>query len=163
MRAPLRAEGTTVEKFLLDVLVGLVVAGLSLIAKWQAPYIRSLFDAESRRLADQINGDWRVSEFFSGSRETDTFTMTLSCHGSRVTGNHVGLAGPDAGRRFDISGSYKDQILSFTWMPDNRSALESGTVTARLVRDKRLEGHGLYIEPADGRVYTSTIVADKQQ
>ncbi|MGH8212616.1 MAG: hypothetical protein ACREPP_05225 [Rhodanobacteraceae bacterium] len=150
------------EKFLLDVLVGLAVAALSLLAKWQAPYIRSLFDAESRRQADQINGRWKVTEVFSGSKDTDTFNMKLSCHGSRVTGDHVGDSGPDDGRQFDIEGSYKDQILSFTWMPDNRSALESGTVTARLVRDKRLEGHGLYIEPTDGKVYTSTFVADKQ-
>lgn len=150
------------EKFLLDVLVGLVVAVLSLIAKWQVPFFRSLIDAESRRQAKQINGNWRATEEFSGSRDKDTFAMTLSCRGSRVTGSHIGLTGPDQGRRFDISGSYKDQILNFTWTPDNKTALESGTVTARLVSDGRLEGHGLYIETDDGRVYTSIFTAHRQ-
>jgi hypothetical protein len=150
------------EKFIFDVAVGLVVALLSLFAKWQWPLIRSLIDAESRRQGAQISGTWKAIEDFSGSSTQDTFTMELTCRGGKVTGTHTCLTGPDEGKKFDIRGSYKDQILTFTWMPSSREALESGTVTAKLTQDRRLEGHGLYIEPNDGRVYPSTFAADKQ-
>ena len=87
--------------------------------------------------------------------------MEINCKGGQVTGTHTCLTGPDEGQKFDIAGTYKDQILTFTWMPSNRTVLESGTVTARLVKDRQLEGHGLYIEPADGKVYTSNFTANK--
>jgi hypothetical protein len=148
------------EKFIYDVIVGLLVAFLTLVAKWQWPLIKSLLTEESRRQAKQINGAWDVTEDFTDATQ-DTFTMELNCKGGRVTGTHTCLAGPDQGQTFDIEGTYKDQILSFTWMPKNRAALESGTVTAKLTHDRQLEGHGLYIEPSDGKVYTSNFIAKK--
>jgi hypothetical protein len=150
------------EKFIFDVAVGLVVALLSLVAKWQWPLIKSLFDAESRRQGAQISGVWKAIESFSGTNTQDTFSMEVTCRGGKVTGTHTCLTGPDEGKKFDIRGNYKDQVLTFAWMPSSREALESGTVTAKLAKDRRLEGHGLYIEPDDGKVYTSTFVADKQ-
>lgn len=149
------------EKVILDVFVGAVVALLGIVAKWQWPIIRSLFDEESRRQGAQISGSWEAIEDFPASKSQNKYTMELKCRGGRVTGQHVCIDGPDKGKTFNLNGSYKDQILTFTWMPDNRAALESGTVTARLSKDKRLEGHGLYIEPDDGRVYTSTYTATK--
>ena len=150
------------EKFIIDVAVGLVVALLTLVAKWQWPLIKSLFDEESRRLAAQVAGTWDANEQFSGSNTQNTYAMEVNCRGGRVTGMHTCLNGPDQGKKFDLVGTYKDQILTFAWMPSSREALESGTVTARLVQDKQLEGHGLYIEPQDGKVYTSTYSAKKR-
>lgn len=150
------------EKFFFDVLVGLAVATLTWVVKWQWPFIRSLFDAESRRQASQIKGTWQATEFFSGSKTQDTFTMEIDCRGGRVTGTHTCLSGPDEGKKFDIDGTYKDLILNFTWVPSNREELESGTITAKLAQDRLLEGHGLYIEPDDGKVYTSDFTANKK-
>jgi hypothetical protein len=149
------------DQFVFDVAVGLAVAVLTLVGKWQWPLIKSVFDAEGRRLAAQVNGRWKAIEAFSGSSTTDTFTMDIVCRSQRVTGTHTCLTGPDEGKRFDIVGTYKDQILTFTWAPSSREALESGTVTAKLVEDKVLRGHGLYIEPKDGLVYTSVFSAAK--
>lgn len=149
------------EKFIIDVIVGLVVALLILVAKWQWPLIKSLFDEESRRQAAQIAGTWDATEDFSGSKTQDTFTMEINCRGGRVSGTHTCLTGPDQGKRFDIEGRYKDQVLTFAWMPSSREALESGTITAKLTQDRLLEGHGLYIEPHDGKVYTSAFSAKK--
>jgi hypothetical protein len=149
------------EKLIFDVIVGLVVALLTLIAKWQWPLIKSLFDEESRRQARQIDGTWNATEDFSGSNTQNTYTMKINCRGGRVTGINTCLSGPDQGKDFDTEGAYKDQILTFTWMPSSREVLESGTVTVKLERDKLLVGHGLYIEPADGKVYTSIFKATK--
>jgi hypothetical protein len=88
--------------------------------------------------------------------------MVLSCRGGVVTGTHTCLSGPDQGRVFELQGSYKDLILTFAWFPSSREALESGTVTAKLVQDGVLAGHGLYIEPGDGKVYTSTYSARRK-
>ena len=147
--------------FVLDVAAGLLVALLSLVAKWQWPLISSLFDEESRRQAEQVSGSWKASEVFHDSKSRNTYTMHLKCRSGQITGTHSCLTGPDEGKTFDLRGSYKDRILTFAWAPSSREELESGTVTAILDQDRHLAGHGLYIEPADGKVHTSTYTATK--
>jgi hypothetical protein len=72
------------EKFAYDVLVGLLVAFLTLVAKWQWPLITSLFESEEvSRLARQISGTWDATEDFTGSSTTDTFAMEINCRGGR--------------------------------------------------------------------------------
>lgn len=154
------------EKLVVDVIVGGVVALLGIIAKWQWPAIRSLFDEESRRQAAQVSGSWESTESFPATSSQNPssqnkYAMDISCRGGQVTGKDICIEGFDKGKSFELRGTYKDQILTFTWRPHLREALESGTVTARLTKDKRLEGHGLYIEPDDGKVYTSTFTATK--
>ena len=151
----------TPQNFVLDIAAGLLVALLSLAAKWQWPMIRSLIDEESRRQAKQISGTWKASEIFHDSNSQNTYAMDIKCHGGQVTRTHVCLTGPDEGRTFDLRGTYKDRVLTFAWTPGSREQLESGTVTAVLDQDRHLAGHGLYIEPADGKVHTSTYTATK--
>lgn len=98
------------EKFAFDVTVGLVVALLTLIAKWQWPLIRSLFDEESRRLAAQVAGRWKASELFADTK-MNTYTMEIKCRAGQVTGTHICLSGPDEGKTFDLRGSYKIRCL----------------------------------------------------
>jgi hypothetical protein len=149
------------EKLILDVVAGLLVALLSLVGKAQWPLIRNLFDDESRRQAKQISGTWKATEVFHDSRSQNTYTMHVKCRGGQITGTHVCLTGPDAGKTFDLRGTYKDRVLTFAWTPSSREELESGTVTAILDQDRHLAGHGLYIEPADGKVHTSTYTATR--
>lgn len=152
----------TPEKLIFDVVAGLLVALLLLVGKAQWPLIRNLFDAESRRQAKQISGTWKATEVFHDSRSQNTYTMHIKCRGGQVTGTHVCLTGPeDEGKTFDLRGTYKDRILTFAWAPSSREELESGTVTAILDQDRHLAGHGLYIEPADGKVHTSTYTATR--
>jgi hypothetical protein len=151
----------TPENFILDVVAGLTVTALSLAANWQWPLIRSLFDEESRRQAEQISGSWKASEAFHDSNTKNTYTMHISCRGGQVAGTHICLTGPDEGRTFDLRGTYKDRVLTFAWAPTSREELESGTVTAILDQDRHLAVHGLYIEPVDGKVHTSTDTATK--
>lgn len=151
----------TPESFILDVAAGLMVALLSLVAKWQWPLIRSLFDEESRRQAEQVSGSWKATEVFHDSDSQNTYAMQLNCRSGQVTGSHSCLTGPDEGKTFKIHGTYKDRVLTFAWAPNSREELESGTVTAILDQDRHLAGHGLYIEPVDGKVHTSTYIATK--
>ena len=150
-----------IENLIVDVIVGGVIALFGIIAKWQWPVVRSLFDEESRRQAAQISGSWKATEVLSKSKEQNEYRMDIGCRGGQVTGKHTCTKGPDEGKAFDLKGTYKDLILAFTWMMSNREGLESGTVTVKLSEDKKLGGHGLYIEPDDGKVYTSTFTATK--
>lgn len=150
------------EKFVYDVVIGVFVAVLGIAAKWQWPLIRSLFDAESRRQARQIVGTWNARELFADGTQ-DEFLIDMYCSGGKVSGSHRCLAGFDKDRTFHIDGTYKDQVLAVRWMPSDNSLLESGTVTAKLMQDGRLQGHGLYVEPTDGRVYTSEFIAQKNR
>jgi len=145
-----------------DTLITIIVALLTLVASWQWRFIKSLFDAEIRRQSKQIIGKWNVIETFNDGTE-DNFTMELNCRGGKVTGTHYCNSGFDEGKEYDINGMYKDHILSFKWMPKDSEMLESGTVTVLLLpNNKLLDGHGLYIEPDDGKVYTSTFKASKK-
>lgn len=149
------------ERFIYDVLVGLIVAFVLYVIGKQWPRIRSVFDKESRRQAEQIAGKWDATEIFADGTE-DAFILQLECTGGNVSGMHECRKGFDADQEFNVNGTYKDQVLAFTWMPKNQAGLESGTVTAKLVQDRKLEGYGLYIEPTDGKVYTSRFVAVKK-
>lgn len=146
--------------FVLNVTAGLFTAFLILIIKWQWPFIQSLFDAESRRQARQISGIWTAQEIFADGTQ-DEFLLEIHCVGGRVTGTHRCLAGFDHKKEFPFVGTYKDHVLALTWMPKDHALLESGTVAGRLLRDGELEGHGLYVEPVDGKIYVSTYKARK--
>jgi hypothetical protein len=90
----------------------------------------------------------------------DTYILEINPKGRRITGTLKDFVGPDKGYEFDIEGTFKDLILTFMWTKKGPRSLESGTTTAKLVQDgSQLEGHGLYIEPDDGKVYTSTFTA----
>jgi hypothetical protein len=154
-------KGGNMHAFILDVAAGLFTGFLTLVATWQWPLIKSLFDRESRRQAKQIAGQWTARETFADGTH-DEFLLEIDCVSGRVTGAHSCMAGVDQKKQFPLVGTYKDQIVNFTWMPRDHSLLESGTVTARLVRDGELDGHGLYIEPTDGKVYASAYSARKE-
>lgn len=151
------------EKLFYDLTVGvsagLLTAFVALIAKWQWPLIQSWFDKEIRRQAALIEGEWETTEVFTASNTQGTYVLKIDSKGRRVTGTLTGLTGPDQGTRFDIEGTFKDLILTFVWRKRGPRALESGTTAAKLVRDGEFEGHGLYIEPNDGKVYTSIFTA----
>lgn len=146
--------------FSMGIISGIAVSFLTWFTKMQLPLIRNFFDSESQRQAKQIAGEWDFRETFSDNTE-DTFLMTLHCKGGIVTGEHVCLEGFDAKKRYRIDGSYKDHILTFRWNRHDNDSLESGTITARLTKDNVLEGHGLYVEPEDGKIYTSIITGKR--
>jgi hypothetical protein len=151
------------EKLFYDLTVGVssgvLTAALALVANWQWPLIQSWFDKEIRRQARLIEGQWETTEVFTASNTQGTYTLEINSKGRRVTGTLRGLTGPDQGTEFDVEGTFKDLILTYVWTKRGPRALESGTTTAKLVRDGELEGHGLYIEPGDGKVHTSTFTA----
>lgn len=112
--------------------------------------------------ASQIEGEWDVTEIFEGPVPgVGKYTMRIQCQRGRVTGTYSCNSGPDKeGLEYNIEGTYKNQILSIIWT--SNETIESGTITARrLVGDPVLVGHGLFIEPKDGNVYTSKFEAKK--
>jgi hypothetical protein len=149
----------------LGVLTHLAAAGIGgtiiyvLRKHWSA--IQNWRNEEVNRIAELIEGKWRATEVFSDDRSKAIFTMELRCSGTEVNGELVGIEGKyDRDAVFDLSGSFKDRVLTFVWK--KRKSLESGTVTVKLPRDRELEGAGLYIAPSDDKVYTSVFTAKKQ-
>jgi hypothetical protein len=152
------------EKLFYDLTIGVasgvLTSALALASKQQWPLIQSWFDPEIRRQAKMIQGQWTTTEAFLASKTQGTYSLTIKPKGRRITGSLRGLEGPDPDADFDIEGTFKDLILTFTWRKKGLHALESGATTAKLVREGTLEGHGLYIEPRDGKVHTSTFRAE---
>jgi hypothetical protein len=151
--------GITMAKPAYDLVIGVIGGFVVLLLQRSWPWLQSIFDGDLRRQAKQIEGSWEATENFQGSSDIDTFRIEISCVGGRVSGKYICLTGPDAGETFSIHGTFKDQILTFLWSKEGNRAIESGTVTAKLTTAKQLEGHGLYIEPGDGKVYPSTFFA----
>lgn len=121
---------------------------------------RSWRNKDIEEIAKHIDGRWNATEVFSDDGSKAIFSMEFKCIGTQVTGVFLGVSGKvDKGSEFDLSGSFKDRVLSFTWK--KRNSLESGTVTVLLTRDNELEGHGLYVNPKDGKVYHSKFSAKK--
>jgi hypothetical protein len=150
------------QTLIIDIATGLLTAFLILVGQKQWLFVQSLFDRESRRQARQITGSWTATETFADGTN-DEFHVEIHCIGGRVTGTHRCSAGVDCKLEYPLVGTYKDHVINFTWMPRDHSLLESGTVTARLLRDGELDGHGLYIETDDGKVYASKYIAKKDQ
>lgn len=144
---------------------GLITAVLILVIKTNASLIQSWFDKEMRRQAALITGKWRATETFADRRSKDVFIMDLKCRGHRIKGTLDCIEGYDEGESFELEGMFRDLMLTFVWKKKGERALESGTVTVRLPlpREGELEGHGLYIEPRDGKVYTSKFEAILQK
>ena len=130
-------------------------------------FIVDKFNSESRRQSKQISGKWKATELFAFNNDPndkDDFIVKIECKGGIVTGTHECIGGFDLqGTVYTINGTYKDHILTFTWMQKDKSKLESGTITAIFsdtLTDK-LEGHGLYYEADDGKIHTSTFTATR--
>ena len=112
-------------------------------------------------MAELIEGAWKATEIFSDDHTKAKFRMELSCLGRQVRGMLICESGRfDKGAEFVLSGSFTHNILMLLW--EKKKSIESGTITVRLVEDKKLEDHGLYIALSNGQVYTSKFTATKK-
>jgi hypothetical protein len=148
------------EKIIYDIAVGLATALVILACKHYWSLIVSMFQQDIRRVARLLEQSWTGTETFSDDGSTDEFNMKLCCRGRQVSGNMICSGGPDKGREYDLKGSFDSLILSLIWTPKDAVALESGTITAKLVKDgKALEGHGVFYSPITEKIHTSTFAA----
>ena len=148
---------------LIGIAAGLIAAGIGFFIKKNLVLIQNWRNEEIIRIARLIEGKWQATEIFSDDNSQSVFTMNLKCRLDQVvTGTQVCTSGFDNNQDFDLTGSFKDTILTFMWRKKGERAMESGATTVKLVREGELEGYGLYINPADGKVYTSTFTAKLQ-
>jgi hypothetical protein len=111
---------------------------------------------------EQLNGLWRATEEFDDGTKA-IFDMEIKCKNGIVKGTHHSVSGMDKGTTYKISGTYnKDNILNFLWTQKQKSKLESGTVSAKLINDGFLEGKGCFREPRDQKIHPSTFMAIKE-
>jgi|BogFormECP12_OM1_1039635.scaffolds.fasta_scaffold71132_1 hypothetical protein len=119
---------------------------------------------EARRQSKQISGKWKTKEDFNSAdfpKDICMYDMELICNGGIVKGTQTCVDGYDKGKTYVVTGTYKDQILNLAWTRKDMSSLESGTASAKLNTDGHLEGHGIYLEPDDGKIHTSTFAAER--
>lgn len=148
------------EKLIYDIAIGLVTALVILAIKHNWSLIVSVFQQDIRRIARLLEQEWTATEVFSDDNTTDEFTMKLRCRGRQVSGVMFCTGGPDKGREYELKGFFDSLILTLTWTPKDAVALESGTLTAKLIKDgKALEGHGVFYSPLTEKVHTSTFNA----
>lgn len=154
------------EKFVYDievgVLAGLLTSLLILAIDHYWSLIVSIFQQDIRRVARLLEQEWTATETFSDDNTTDEYSMKLRCRGREVSGTMFCTNGPDKNREYQLKGSFDSLILTLTWVPKDAVALESGTITAKLVKDgKALEGSGIFYSPITERIHTSVFAAHR--
>lgn len=131
-------------------------AWLSIVVPWYEE--RVYHDAH-------FEGLWDGAETFSDTDPplTDHFAMELRRQGHRVDGTTTCLDGPDKGKVYLASGTFKNLILTMTWWPRDDTSLERGTLTVKLVENgKKFVGHGAFYSPATERVHASSFEATRR-
>ena len=158
------------EKFVIDFIVNGLIGGL--VATFLTLVIRKMWLSiimpwyEERVYHDaHFEGRWEGSESFSDTDPplVDRFTMEIRRQGHRVEATTTCLEGPDRGKVYEFSGSFKNLILTLSWMPRDDTSLERGTLTVKLVENgRKFVGHGAFYSPATERVHASTFEAVRQ-
>lgn len=151
------------DKFVVDFLINGIIGGLvatfltlvigriwlSIIVPWYEE--RVYHDAH-------FEGRWEGTETFSDTNPPliDRFTIEIRRAGHRVTAITTCLEGPDRGKIYESIGSFKNLILTLSWVPRDDTSLERGTITAKLVENgQKFVGHGSFYSPATERVHSS--------
>ena len=147
------------------VVVGLIVTGLAAWIGLNLSWLRSWMDQEWKGQFAKIAGDWAAEEIFAyGTQPKNTYSIHVERSGYKILGVMKCLTGvpADVGKDFDIEGSFKDLILRLTWTKRGAGTLESGTLTLKYKEGGKLVGHGLYFEPDDEQIHTSTFEAHRR-
>jgi hypothetical protein len=157
-------------RFVTDFIVNGIVGGL--VATFLTLVIRNMWLRvvvpwyEERVYHDaRFEGMWEGTETFSDTHPSliDHFSMEIRRQGHRVEAMTTCLDGPDKGRVYVSTGSFKNLILTLSWSPRDDTSLERGTVTAKLVENgKRLVGHGAFYSPATEKVHASAFEATRR-
>jgi hypothetical protein len=109
-----------------------------------------------------FEGVWTATETFSDTTpvEADTFTMELKRQGHHVTGTLRCIDGPDKDDVYLIEGTFNNLILTLTWVPENKRALDRGTLAIKLVENgKKFVGCGAFYSNETEKVHTSVFQA----
>jgi hypothetical protein len=140
------------------IVVTLVGGGVGYFFRENLLWFGKLMDPTAKQQAQLIHGNWTAKETFSDDRSNAQYNLELRCRRAQVTGTQKFTSGRvDKNKTFDLTGSFENMVLNFTWTEAN--SIETGSVTLKYVSNKRLEGHGLYV--INQKVYTSVFTADK--
>ncbi len=140
------------------IVIALVGGWAGFLVKANLLWFTKLLDPIAKKQAKLLHGSWTANEAFSDDKSHATYKLELVCRGAQVTGTQSYMSGrPDKNATFDLTGSFENSVVTFTWTKTN--SLETGAGTLKLVADGKLEGHGLYV--ANQKVYTSVFTATK--
>jgi len=153
-------------KFVSDLTVG-VVAGL--VATFLALVVRRLWLAivlpwyEERVYQDaHFEGTWSATESYP-DKTKDEYILQLRRHGHRVEGILTCVHRPDDGSVYELAGSFKNLILTATYVSRDRGALDRGAWTLKLTHNgMEFEGCGAYYSPEHDFIEASTINARRK-
>jgi hypothetical protein len=140
------------------IVVLIVGGGVGYLIKGNLLWLGKFMDPIAKQQAKLIRGKWTATETFSDDGSHAQYKLAIECRGAQVTGTQTFMSGRvDKNKTFDLTGSFENLVLNFTWAEDG--TIETGTVTLRYVNENQLEGHGLYV--FNQQVFTSTLKATK--
>lgn len=91
-----------------------------------------------------VNGEWVVDAHFAdGDRRKRNLHLRQKAH--RITGTLVATSGTDEGAAYELSGEFKNLILTLTYVNTEKGARDRGTLTLMSKADgRRLVGKSAY-------------------
>jgi hypothetical protein len=155
------------QKLISDLTVG-VVAGL--VATFLALVVRRVWLSvvlpwyEEHVYQDaHFEGLWSATELYSDNTK-DEYTLELRRQGHRVDGSLTCISGPDDGAVYELTGSFKNLVLTATYVSRDKSALDRGAWTLKLTANgMKFVGHGTYYSPSDDVIESSTVEAQRKR
>jgi hypothetical protein len=109
-----------------------------------------------------FEGLWDAKETYS-DRTNDEYTFELTRQGHQANGTLVCVRGPDEAKTYLLTGSFKNLILTLTWVSREKSALDRGAWTLKLTDNgMKFVGYGAYYSPSHDVVESSVVEARKK-
>lgn len=109
-----------------------------------------------------FEGLWSATEVYDGSSK-DEYTLELNRKGHQVDGRLTCVGGADDGSVYELTGSFKNLVLTVTYVSRDKHALDRGAWTLKLTENgKRFLGHGAYYSPENDVIESSQIDARRK-
>jgi hypothetical protein len=149
-----------------DLAVG-VVAGV--VATFLTLVVRRLWISvalpwyEERVYQDaHFEGLWSATESYDGGSK-DEYTLEFNRKGHQVEGRLTCVGGADDGSVYELTGSFKNLVLTATYVSRDKHALDRGAWTLKLTENgKRFVGHGAYYCPEHDVIEASRVDAHRK-
>ncbi len=109
----------------------------------------------------QIEGQWEIS-YEVGVIRKELVTLKRRAHG--VTGEIVGIEGPDIGKTYQLSGIFKNLLLTASYSSTDKKSLDRGTFTLQLANNGgSLEGSSSYYDDDTHKITSDECIWSRKQ
>lgn len=105
----------------------------------------------------KIEGKW--FSLYPTTKELRQETIRLKRQGHEVSGEMICACGPDEGKSYTISGSFRNLILPLIYETDDKSKTDRGTITLKVMRNaERLEGKIAAYQNSSDSIFNTPVI-----